>query len=344
MSNFFRNFPIVDYKFGNNIDTTLFQNLSAYIDLIDQVSDDASFYEFYNIVEGDRPDTLSYKLYNTIDFYWTFYLLNEKLRIQGWPLKTQEVYEAAKQFYPHKTVITNEPFHSEFYLNDIAASEPFTNPEFKGKIIEKNYDLGQMVLKPIIEVRTINVTEAGSGYTAAPTVTLSGGGGTGATAQALISGGSITDIIVLNGGDDYTSAPTVTISEPQTANGTRATATATLSSNTLSNNTRIYSIPNVSDTNLWDAEEAERYSLLVSRIKEQYLSTHHYEDANGDWADLEINAGGGVTAYPYPTDYTDITHLDRLISQNDDLFRIKILKPDVASQINVEFQKLLKQR
>ena len=34
---FFSNFPIVDYKFGNEVDTSLFQNLTVYVDLIDQV-------------------------------------------------------------------------------------------------------------------------------------------------------------------------------------------------------------------------------------------------------------------------------------------------------------------
>jgi hypothetical protein len=52
-------------------------------------------------------------------------------------------------------------------------------------------------------------------YTTVPTVTFSGGGGTGATATAVLaSNGTISAINVTNGGSGYTSAPTVTIANP----------------------------------------------------------------------------------------------------------------------------------
>ena len=61
------------------------------------------------------------------------------------------------------------------------------------------------------------VTSEGNGYTAAPTVTISGGGGSGATATATISGGRVTAIVPTDYGNPatpYTSAPTVTIASP----------------------------------------------------------------------------------------------------------------------------------
>ena len=60
------------------------------------------------------------------------------------------------------------------------------------------------------------VGNGGSGYTTAPTVKISGGGGTGATAQANISGGMVTSITVLTPGSGYTSTPTITIAPPST--------------------------------------------------------------------------------------------------------------------------------
>ena len=74
-------------------------------------------------------------------------------------------------------------------------------------------------------VATIAVGAGGTGYTSA-TVTITGGGGTGATATATISGTSIASIAVTAGGTGYTSTPTVTI----TGDGTGGTATATLAS------------------------------------------------------------------------------------------------------------------
>jgi len=60
----------------------------------------------------------------------------------------------------------------------------------------------------------IALTSPGSGYTSAPTVTITGGGGSGAQAIALLSytGGTVSEVIVLNPGTGYTSAPTVAFS------------------------------------------------------------------------------------------------------------------------------------
>ena len=56
------------------------------------------------------------------------------------------------------------------------------------------------------------VTAGGSGYTAAPTVTLTGGGGYGAKATATVTSGVITGLSVTSAGFGYTSPPSVTFS------------------------------------------------------------------------------------------------------------------------------------
>lgn len=74
-------------------------------------------------------------------------------------------------------------------------------------------------------VSEITVTAPGSGYTTAPTVALTGGGGTGATATATVADGKITGFVITNPGSGYTSAPTVGL----TGAGTGGAATAVVS-------------------------------------------------------------------------------------------------------------------
>lgn len=64
------------------------------------------------------------------------------------------------------------------------------------------------------KVTSIAVTAQGFGYTSTPTVTISGGGGTGATAVATITNGQVTAISVTAQGSGYTSVPTVTVAAP----------------------------------------------------------------------------------------------------------------------------------
>ena len=59
-----------------------------------------------------------------------------------------------------------------------------------------------------------NLLDGGSGYTTPPNVHVSGGGGSGATAHAIVSGGVVTDVLADLAGSGYSSTPTVTIDPP----------------------------------------------------------------------------------------------------------------------------------
>lgn len=104
MSNYFQNFPVVDYKFGDEINFNKFQHLGTAVDILDQVKEYSVYYETYNIQNGERPEQLSYKLYKDVNHYWTFYLLNDHLRQGGWPLRSADVYPKALKYYPNTVV------------------------------------------------------------------------------------------------------------------------------------------------------------------------------------------------------------------------------------------------
>ena len=76
----------------------------------------------------------------------------------------------------------------------------------------------------ISEVRRIQVTAGGSGYTGIPDVVISGGGGTGATATAIVNSGAVSNFVITNKGKGYTSTPTITIGGVDAAGGSGATA------------------------------------------------------------------------------------------------------------------------
>jgi hypothetical protein len=55
------------------------------------------------------------------------------------------------------------------------------------------------------------IVSGGSGYTPATTLSIDGGGGTGATATPIITNGVITGVTLTNAGSNYSSPPTITI-------------------------------------------------------------------------------------------------------------------------------------
>ena len=70
----------------------------------------------------------------------------------------------------------------------------------------------------------IMVTAGGTGYTGNPTVTISGGGGSGATASSVHISGIVTRIALMNRGTGYTSVPTVTLTGGGGGSGATARA------------------------------------------------------------------------------------------------------------------------
>ena len=92
MSNFFTHFPNVNYAFGDefnvkggaNLTLSKFQDITAYIDLIDEVKQNAPFYSEYYVLENDRPDQVSQAIYGTPDYHWTFFIMNDHIRNQGY--------------------------------------------------------------------------------------------------------------------------------------------------------------------------------------------------------------------------------------------------------------------
>lgn len=143
---YFRNFNTVSYKFGDNEKPVMFDDLSQYVDLIDGIKDNISFYNPYTIISGERPDTLSYKLYGTTDYYWTFYLMNDNIRQNGWPIDYTEILSTAKSKYPNRTVTTNSEIAKNFPVGTTVTG---TVSDTVGTIVARRLDFGQLIIDTV---------------------------------------------------------------------------------------------------------------------------------------------------------------------------------------------------
>lgn len=147
MSNYFTNFPVSRYTFGDEETSVLFQKINAYIDLFDQVRDQITAYEIYTIQEFDRPDIVSQKLYGTSNYGWTFFLMNTNLRIRGWPLSNLDLYTMSERYYPHVVLQSDQNLA---YTQNIIVGDTvvlFTDPTQKGVVKRIDYDLGQIYVE-----------------------------------------------------------------------------------------------------------------------------------------------------------------------------------------------------
>lgn len=90
---FFKQFPKVDYSINNDGITNQVIDIYRYVDVRDKLASNVTAYQYINLLDGERPDNLSYRIYGTPDYYWTFFILNDQFKsgLGTWPKSTYEL-------------------------------------------------------------------------------------------------------------------------------------------------------------------------------------------------------------------------------------------------------------
>ena len=90
---FFNQFTKTNYSINNDGVQNRIIDLFRYVDVKDKLADGATSYSYIDILDGERPDNLSHRLYGTPDYYWTFFILNDELKdgLGVWPKSYNEL-------------------------------------------------------------------------------------------------------------------------------------------------------------------------------------------------------------------------------------------------------------
>lgn len=110
-NNFFSRFPKIAYKIGDSEEVSL-TNIVKNVDANDILASKSSYYTFYDIKDGERPDTVSYKIYESPEYHWTFFILNDRLRAglnAAWPLSLNQLEHMIEREYDKYSVISFKP-------------------------------------------------------------------------------------------------------------------------------------------------------------------------------------------------------------------------------------------
>lgn len=111
MGAFFSQFPKVNYDIIGDSSFVTLTDFTKNVDVNDELLVDSA-YTFYDILDGERPDNVSYKLYGTTNYYWTFFILNNDMRKGlnfSWPLSSNQLEKMFEKEYDKYSVITFLP-------------------------------------------------------------------------------------------------------------------------------------------------------------------------------------------------------------------------------------------
>ena len=119
MSEFFQHYPQISYDISGRkpVKVKTVINLMKKAKLKGLVVDDIVSYYPYSIMEGERPDHVSEKIYGNVKYTWLIFLINNITdTIYDWPLATREFGAYIKNKYGSLVTAKSTIHHYEQIL------------------------------------------------------------------------------------------------------------------------------------------------------------------------------------------------------------------------------------
>jgi hypothetical protein len=134
----------IDIDASGNLD--LMKNLTARAKLSDELINNIGYYETVEIVDGERPDHLSQRLYGSDEFHWTFLLLNPQIKNiwDDWPMSSGQLVEYCINKYQYLAADTNETLVDKFILGETVTGSVSSAT---GIIKEIHVNMGYLVIE-----------------------------------------------------------------------------------------------------------------------------------------------------------------------------------------------------
>jgi len=144
---YFRNIKnaIIDIDGSGNED--ILKNLTAKAKVSDKLINNAGYYQTVEVVDGERPDNLSQRLYGSSDFHWTFLLLNPQIKNiwDDWPMSSSQLIEYCTNKYQYKAADTDDSLVDKFTLGE---SVQGSVSGALGIVKEIHVNMGYIVIDP----------------------------------------------------------------------------------------------------------------------------------------------------------------------------------------------------
>lgn len=163
MAGFFKQFPNISYDILRNGIRQNLVDIFRAVKPLDEYLDDPALYRFYNIKNGERPDVVSLRLYDTPSFYWTFFVINDFLHdgLGVWPMSQQDLSEYMEREFDGYAITTRVELvkntdgivtdHRNSIAGRFKIGETITGGESGavGTLTKKHMDLNQLIIQNV---------------------------------------------------------------------------------------------------------------------------------------------------------------------------------------------------
>jgi hypothetical protein len=134
----------IDVDGSGNVD--ILKNLTAKAKVSNALINNAGFYQTVEVIDGERPDHLSQRLYGSDIYHWTFLLLNPQIKNiwDDWPMKYSQLVEYCTNKYQYLAADTDDDLTNKFILNETVQGQVSSA---LGKVKEIHVNMGYVVIE-----------------------------------------------------------------------------------------------------------------------------------------------------------------------------------------------------
>lgn len=134
MAGYFEKFPFVTRTYnGTSING---MNITRRTGILDSIKNDSKYYMTYHIQDGETPEILSERLYDTVEYSWTILMMNDIFDVfEEWPMSYNDLmdyidakYTNINEVHHYESVSTGLIVDSDHLSYDII---PVTNLEYE---------------------------------------------------------------------------------------------------------------------------------------------------------------------------------------------------------------------
>tara|TARA_R110000737_G_scaffold7175_4_gene21665 strand:+ start:3113 stop:5941 length:2829 start_codon:yes stop_codon:yes gene_type:complete len=138
---FFEQFPKLKYDTNQDGIQNNLTDIFRYVDVIEGAVDNLYAYSYTEVADGERPDQLSQRLYGTPDYYWSFFITNDRLKngLTDWPKSSNELDNYINYIYGSEFGVIGTPDSrlqgsSTDDLSLLGSYELLNNTKYKDKL------------------------------------------------------------------------------------------------------------------------------------------------------------------------------------------------------------------
>jgi hypothetical protein len=146
---YFSKFPLDLYSLDDTKSLQLITDILRRVTIQEEIKNNSSVFDEYDIREGDTPERLADKIYGDTNYHWIILHVNDIIDPRfDWPLTTYQLEQMVKSKYGINNVQTTHHYENVegYWVNNNQFATAISNYEYEERLNEEKRRI--KILKP----------------------------------------------------------------------------------------------------------------------------------------------------------------------------------------------------